>query len=98
MSRTLGKVCLLSLMVVLFTWMVACGDNSGSSGQTLTMTKLVITPTTISLPNGTTQQLTATATYSDGTSRNVTAQVAWAVSPNTVAKVNASGMLTSTTQ
>ena len=98
MLRTVGKVCLLSLAIVVTSLLIACGGDSTSSVPTLTLTKLAITPATVSLPNGTTQQLTATATYSDGTSRNVTAQVAWGVSPNTVAKVNASGLLTSMAQ
>ena len=99
MLRTSGKVCLLSLAILLSIFLIACGGGGGNnSSSTPTVTGLVVTPTTVSLPNGTTQQLSVTATYSDGSSRNVTSQAAWSVSPSTVAKVSSSGLLTSTAQ
>ena len=51
-----------------------------------------ITPPDPSLPIGATQQFTATATQSDGTSIDVTAQAAWASSNTSVATVNSSGL------
>ena len=51
-----------------------------------------ITPPDPSLPIGATQQFTATATQSDGTSIDVTAQAAWASSNTSVATVNSKGL------
>jgi trimeric autotransporter adhesin len=94
-----GKVCLLSLAVVLSSLLVACGgDDSAAPPPAVTLSKLTISPAVASLPNGTTQQLTVTGTYSDGTSKNVTPLVAWTVSPATAAKVSSSGLLTALAQ
>jgi len=59
---------------------------------------LAVTPSSASLPKGTTQQLSVKGTYSNGTSKDLTAQVSWSVSPSSVAKVSGSGLLTSLAQ
>jgi uncharacterized protein YjdB len=41
---------------------------------------------------GAIQQFTATGTYSDGTSRDITAQISWSSSNPAVATVTASGL------
>ncbi len=99
MPSRAGKVCLISLALVLSSLLIACGgDDNSALPATVTLTKLAISPASASLPNGTTQQLTVTGTYSDGTSKNVTAQVAWTVAPATAAKVSSSGLLTALAQ
>ncbi|MEN0059951.1 MAG: Ig-like domain-containing protein, partial [Bdellovibrio sp.] len=50
---------------------------------------LVVTPSAPSIPLGTSQQLTATATLSNGNTADVTNQVSWSSSDSTVATVNA---------
>ena len=57
------------------------------------MTAIQITPSSISLPLGTSKQVNATATFSDGTTSNVTSSVSWATSPSAIATVTASGMV-----
>jgi hypothetical protein len=69
----------------------------GSATVTVTaalLTSVAVTPLTASLPNGTTLALTATGTYSDGSSKNITKSVTWtSASPTTVAVSNATGSI-----
>src|SRR5262249_40959681 len=56
------------------------------------LTSLALTPTTPQAAKGTTVQFTATGTFSDGSTQDVTAQVTWASSQAAVASVsNAAG-------
>jgi len=59
-----------------------------------TLVSLSVTPATISIYSGATQQFTATGTYSDGSIKSLTAQVAWASSNTAVATVAANGLVT----
>jgi 6-phosphogluconolactonase (cycloisomerase 2 family) len=71
------------------------GTISGSTGLTVTAATLVsiaITPLGPSITDGTTQQFTATGTYTDNSTQNLTASVTWASSDTTIASVsNAAG-------
>ncbi|HKT49630.1 MAG TPA: Ig-like domain-containing protein [Candidatus Angelobacter sp.] len=53
---------------------------------------IAISPAASSIPVNTSQQFTATGTYSDGTSRDLTALVTWASSANGVATIDVNGM------
>jgi hypothetical protein len=53
-----------------------------------------ITPPKPSIAKGTSLQLTATATLSDGTTEDLIGLVSWSVSPTNLATVNATGLLT----
>jgi 6-phosphogluconolactonase (cycloisomerase 2 family)/urocanate hydratase len=64
---------------------------SASTGLTVTPATLVsiaVTPTSPSIPNGTTEQFTATGTYSDGTTQNLTQAVSWTSSSTNTASVS----------
>jgi uncharacterized protein YjdB len=69
--------------------------KSGTSTLTVspaTLSAIAITPNPTSLAKGASQQLTATGTYSDTTTRDLTAVVTWLSSSSTVAVVsNANG-------
>jgi uncharacterized protein YjdB len=73
---------------------------TGSTGTaTLTvnsasLSSLAITPADGSVPVGVTQQLTATGTFSDGTSHDVTGLVTWSSSDPSVATISTSGLAT----
>jgi 6-phosphogluconolactonase (cycloisomerase 2 family) len=71
------------------------GGITGSTMLTVTPAVLVsiaVTPANASIAKGTTQQLTATGTYSDSSMQNLTTQVAWAPSTGAIATVsNAAG-------
>jgi uncharacterized protein YjdB len=70
---------------------------SGVSGaatltvQPKSLTAIAIAPNSASLMIGATQQFTATGTYNDGSTANVTSSVSWSSSTPPVATVNASG-------
>ena len=59
-----------------------------------TLTSLAITPANPVLVQGATQQLTATGTFSDGSTQNVTSLVTWNSSQPTVASVGTGGLVT----
>jgi urocanate hydratase len=71
------------------------GSISGSTSLTVTSATLVsiaVTPATPSIANGLGEQFTATGTYTDNTTQNLTTQVIWASSDTSTANVsNAAG-------
>ena len=73
--------------------------KSGSSVLAVTpavLTDIDVTPALPSIALGTPQQFTATGTYSDNTTEDLTAVVTWTSSSTAVATVNSSGLATTT--
>ena len=66
--------------------------TSASSGPPPTLVSIAVTPANPSIISGTTQQFTATGTYSDGSRRNLTSTVTWSSSSTSVATINSSGL------
>lgn len=70
----------------------------GTSGTTTatvtgaTLQSIAVTPTSPSVAKGTTQQLAATATYSDASTQDVTSAATWASSNPAVASVSTTGL------
>jgi plastocyanin len=68
---------------------------SGSTTMTVSAAALIsiaVTPASPSVPKGETQQFTATGTYSDNSTSDITSQVAWSSSATAVATIsNSSG-------
>jgi uncharacterized protein YjdB len=60
------------------------------------LTSISVTPATPSIAAGTTQQFTATGTYTDGSTQNLTGTVNWSSSATTVATIAAGGLATGT--
>ena len=71
-----------------------CGSG-GSQPSPRTLSSLAITPANPSLVVGNSQQLTATGTYSDGGTSNLTSSVTWSSSDSNITTVSASGLATS---
>ncbi len=72
------------------------GTISGSGSLTVTppaLISLAITPASVSIPAGTNQQFTATGTYTDGSTQNLTNSSAWA-SSSAAATINGTGLAT----
>ena len=72
-----------------------------SPSDTLTVTaatlkSIAVTPTSPSIAKGTTQQFTATGTYSDSSTQNITTSVTWASSSTSVATIASGGLATGT--
>jgi len=69
------------------------GGISGSAAVTVVpvLVSIAITPQSLSVPQGTVQQLAATGTFSDGSTADLTRSVSWFSSQTFVAAVSSSG-------
>jgi uncharacterized protein YjdB len=75
----------------------ASGNTTGSTTVTVTpatLSFISVTPVNPSVPAGVVGQFTASGTYSDGTSHDLTTLATWASSNPSVATVNSSGLAT----
>ena len=73
------------------------GNIIGKTNLTVTTATLVsiaVTPTNQSVAAGTQQQFTATGTFSDNSTQNLTNSVTWASSDTTIATISATGLAT----
>jgi trimeric autotransporter adhesin len=89
----------LALGLIAGTSTITATANGVSSSATLTvttatLTSLSVTPVAASIPLGTVQQFTATGTFSDSTTQDITGTVVWSASPATVASITVSGLAT----
>src|SRR5215475_6698507 len=87
----LWKSSLSMAVAMLVTALAACGSYGKQQPSVVVPSSLVIAPATTSTPAGTTQQFTATVTFSDSSTRDVTAQASWASNANSVATVTQVG-------
>ena len=95
-SNTAGSQGLATTLAAGFTTITATsGSLSGSSGLTVTTATLVslaVTPANPSIARGTGKQFTATGTFSDNTTQDLTGSVTWNSSNTGVATIsNAAG-------
>jgi uncharacterized protein YjdB len=70
---------------------------SGTASLTVTnptLLSIAVTPANASIAKGSTRQYTATGTYSDSTTQNITGSVAWSSSAVGVASISSAGLLT----
>jgi hypothetical protein len=72
------------------TIQAASGPVTGSTTLTVTaaLSSIAVTPTNPSIPKGTSQSFVATATYSDGSTSNVTGSVSWTSTNSSVATMS----------
>ena len=82
------KIALMILPAVLAT---ACGKFFPSAS---TLVAISVTPSNPSVQLSGTQQFTATGTFGDSSSQNVTSSVTWTSSATNVATINSSGLAT----
>lgn len=78
------------------TIQAASGTIAGSTNLTVTpvLASIAVTPANASIAKGTTLQYTATGTYSDGSTQNLTTSVTWSSSSTAVATITAGGSAT----
>jgi trimeric autotransporter adhesin len=75
-------------------------SQSGVNGSTMlqvtapTLVSIAVTPATPSMPLGTFLQFTATGTYTDGSTQNLTSSVAWSSTAASVASISTGGLAT----
>ena len=65
---------------------------------TATLLSIAVTPTNPSIAEGTTQQFTATGTYSDASTQDLTSQVTWTSATPSVAMISNTGLTTALAQ
>ena len=73
------------------------GAISGSTSMTVTaatLSSIAVTPVNPSIAKGSTQQFTATGTFSDGSTQNLSSTATWSSSAATIATINTSGLAT----
>ncbi|MCX5823161.1 MAG: Ig-like domain-containing protein, partial [Deltaproteobacteria bacterium] len=88
---------LLFILILCVFFITGCGGGEAETGHWLPppsqLASIEVTPATASIPMGAPQQFMATATYTDGSSRDVTASSIWISGTTGVATVNsASGL------
>ncbi len=67
--------------------------TSGTTSPTATLVSIAVSPASTSVAVGANKQLTATGTYSDGTTQNLTSSVTWSSSASNVASVSSTGVV-----
>jgi trimeric autotransporter adhesin len=71
----------------------ACGGSGNSSPPLKALVSIAVTPSMPNVPKGLTQQFKATGTFSDTSTADLTATVAWASATPAVATIDsASGL------
>ena len=93
--QRLRSITLLAFTLPILIAIGGCGQFFPSSN---TITALQVAPTSASVQPGVTQQYTATATYGNNTTADVTSQVTWSTSPTTIATISNGGLLTAVAQ
>ncbi|HYL85728.1 MAG TPA: Ig-like domain-containing protein [Candidatus Angelobacter sp.] len=69
-------------------------SNSAGTGSPPSLTSIDVTPMNPTIVNGNQQQFKATGHYSDGTTQDLTASVTWSSSDQNVATISAGGLAT----
>jgi hypothetical protein len=95
--RTRSITVLMPLLLVgalLFNlaFLAACG--SGSHSTEATLSSIAVAPASQTLAIGGSQQFTATGTYSDGTTADLTSRATWSSSNTAAATISSTGMAT----
>lgn len=76
-------------------WAISVGfATTMTKSSTPTLVSIAVTPTAPSMNVGGTQQFTATGTYSDSSTANITSSVTWASGTPATATINSAGLAT----
>ena len=87
----------IAALCVLLTFITTgCSGSSNSSNEqsSAVLSSIAVTPANFSLSMGTTQQFTATGTYADSSTKDLTSSVTWTSSDSAIADVDAAGLAT----
>ena len=72
--------------------LASCGGGGGGGGKSLS--SIAVTPANNNIPVGQPKQYTATGTFSDGSTQDLTSSVTWSSSAANFATITSSGMVT----
>ena len=86
------KIRVLAAFAALILSAVAVGCKGFFVNPTLTT--LTVGPSTPQVQQGGTFQMTATGTFDDGSTKNLTGSAQWSITPTTVATINTTGLIT----
>src|SRR6266852_1705452 len=88
--------CAFPLTIVLLAGFAGCGGGKTSvqTPASPVLTAMVVTPAAVGLTIGANQQFIATGQYQDGTTKNLTSQVAWSSSASSIATISSGGRAT----
>jgi hypothetical protein len=80
----------IPIFVLIIALTIGCGGGGGGGDNpaTRTLVSLALTPINASLPPGGVQQFTATGTYSDGSTQDLTTATSWISSNTAVATIS----------
>ena len=82
----------ITILVLILALMIGCGGGGGSEPSANTLVSLALQPVNPSLAGGGVQQFTATGTYSDGSTQDLTVSASWTSSNIAVTTIsNATG-------
>ncbi len=70
------------------------GGSTGGGGGSPTLSSITVIPSAFTVASGQAKQLSALGVYSDGTTQDMTTQVAWTSNPINFVSVGASGLAT----
>lgn len=91
------KLGLCGMAVLLLLALVACGGGAasgGGGGDQATLQSIAVRPASPGINVGEQKQFTATGTYSDNSTKDITASVTWSSSDDTVASIASGGLAT----
>ena len=92
--RFIGYFLVIGLIASLTLGMAACGSKT-TTATTTTLSSIAVTPASpASLVVGSTQQFTATGTYSDSSTADISSQVTWNSDTPTAATISSTGLAT----
>lgn len=74
--------------------LVSCGGGGSAPAVPVTLSSIAITPDPVFVGAGTTLNLTATGTYSNNTTADITSRVTWTSAASAIASVGSSGVVT----
>lgn len=84
------KTSLIFLILFLMAF-VSCSNDGGNG---VSLSSITVTPANVSITKNGTKQFTATGTYSDGTSKDITTEVTWTSGTTSIATINTGGLAT----
>ena len=94
--RFIGYFLIIVVIAALIIGTAACSKKTNTTTTlSSTLSSILITPMSpVNIALGTTKSLSATGTYSNGTSDDISSQVTWLSSDTTVATISSAGLVT----